>query len=146
MSPRLLIADSNLRSRNVYARFFKSCGYIVDTAADGLECIERATDCEPDVLLVEADLPWGGVDGVLTCLADQHDATVPKAVVIGDEVSGTMDRLAYHQSVVRCIPRPRRLRDLVRCLHWVRAAGPYERVTPVWNVVSRLCDVSRDIA
>lgn len=64
MSLQLLLAESDPTLRSELAGYFLSVGFQVDTVNDGLECLDRLRSFHPGVLVIDADLDWGGGDGV----------------------------------------------------------------------------------
>jgi two-component system alkaline phosphatase synthesis response regulator PhoP len=78
MIAQLLIAESDPGLCRVYRTYLNAVGFEVETVADGLQCLDRLRLVHPDALIVDVDLPWGGGDGVLSCL-DGGDR--PRAVV-----------------------------------------------------------------
>ena len=59
---RLFICDDNVQYRTLVRLVLERAGYeIVGEAADGREAIERAPDVDPDVLLLDLNMP--GVNG-----------------------------------------------------------------------------------
>jgi CheY-like chemotaxis protein len=59
---RLFICDDNVEYRTLVRLVLERAGYeIVGEAADGREAIERAHDVDPDVLLLDLNMP--GING-----------------------------------------------------------------------------------
>jgi DNA-binding NtrC family response regulator len=71
MKPVLLIADSDTELCDLYAMYFMERGYEVETAFDGLDCLNKLCRLGAAVLLLDRELRWGGADGVLACLRAQ---------------------------------------------------------------------------
>jgi len=65
------LADSNRDLRDLHRRFFTYHGYQVETAADGLSCLEKLRHLRPDVLVLDRELPWGGGCGVLVRMREE---------------------------------------------------------------------------
>ena len=93
MSVRILLADRD-------ALLLASCrdclclrGATVATATTGLECIQTLRDFAPDVLVLEAELLWGGGDGVLAVIDEQPELR-PTLVIL---VSYASDRGLLHR-------------------------------------------------
>ena len=93
MSVRILLADRD-------AFLLASCrdclcqrGAAVATATTGLECIQTLRDFAPDVLVLEAELLWGGGDGVLAVIEEQPELR-PSLVIL---VSYASDRGLLHR-------------------------------------------------
>lgn len=59
--PLILVVDDFEPGREICAEYLAFRGYAVETAADGAEAIEKATELLPDVILMDLSLP--GIDG-----------------------------------------------------------------------------------
>ena len=59
-------------------------GYRVETVRGGVQCIDSMRASRPDVLILERDLPWGGAEGVLTRMRDEHDIPMVPVVIVCD--------------------------------------------------------------
>lgn len=96
MSPvRVLIADPDRYLVASYRDRLWRHGLEVATATDGLECLDLLRRFEPDVLVLDPSLPWGGGDGVLTLMHEEAD--IPSIPVI--LITAHFDRsLLYHLS------------------------------------------------
>ena len=75
----IAISDSVIAQR--YERFFRLSGFDVTRVASGTECWDWLERYQPDALILEETLPWGGGDGVLTRLREEAD-DVPFPVVM----------------------------------------------------------------
>lgn len=78
---RILLADSDPTLREIYARFFQAGGFDAHVAADGVACLRKLQEVEPDALVLEWELPWGGGEGILAWLRE-NDIAPPKTVVV----------------------------------------------------------------
>ncbi len=58
---RILVADDDPEIVSLIKRGLTYEGYAVDTAADGLETLEKARDCQPDAVILDVMMP--GLDG-----------------------------------------------------------------------------------
>jgi ActR/RegA family two-component response regulator len=85
---RLLLADGDLERLELGRRFFTNCGHAVETAAGAVECLAKIRAFEPDVLLLDWELPWGGGAGVLACLRDDAALPMTPVVLTGCEALG----------------------------------------------------------
>jgi DNA-binding response OmpR family regulator len=72
MNKNLLIADGDAELRDVYRGFFVRQGFDVETASDGLDCVEKLRRATPAVLVLNLELRWGGADGVLAWLREEN--------------------------------------------------------------------------
>ncbi len=77
---RVLLADPNRSLMALWSDALACEGFIVATAADGLECVSQLRAYRPDVLVLDPSLPWGGGAGVLAVMHEQAD--VPRVPVI----------------------------------------------------------------
>jgi len=58
MSQRLLIVDDDATVRSIIRTFLEADGYkVCGEAADGVEAIERATELQPDLILLDLAMP-----------------------------------------------------------------------------------------
>jgi two-component system response regulator MprA len=71
MNQTLLIADGDAELCDGYRRFFACQGFDLETASDGLDCVEKLRRVTPAVLVLAWELRWGGGDGVLAWLRDE---------------------------------------------------------------------------
>ena len=116
MKPRLLIADSDPDFCHVFQRFFSGRGYEVETASDGLSCLEKLRRTNPVVLLLDWGLYWGGGDGVLAWLREEWAMCGPAIVLTA--TAGSLPDVPTDASppVVRILPKPFLLRELLESL------------------------------
>jgi carbon storage regulator CsrA len=82
MSIRVLIADSDEYLLNNYREYLEQHGFEVAIATTGLECVERLRDYEPDLLVLEPSIHWGGGDGVLAMMQEELDIPVVPVIVL----------------------------------------------------------------
>jgi DNA-binding response OmpR family regulator len=72
LKPILLIADGDVELCDLFQGFLSRQGYDVETASDGLDCLEKLRRVRPAALVLERDLRWGGGDGVLAWLREEN--------------------------------------------------------------------------
>ena len=72
MKPTVLVADGDAELCELYQMFLSDYGYEVETATDGLECLKKLREIRPSVLVLDLELHWGGADGVLAWLRQEH--------------------------------------------------------------------------
>jgi DNA-binding response OmpR family regulator len=116
MKPRLLIADSDPDLCHVFQRFLSGQGYEVETASDGLSCLEKVRRTNPAVLLLDRGLYWGGGDGVLAWLREEWALSGPAVVLTA--TAGSLSDVPADTSppVVGVLPKPFLVRDLLESL------------------------------
>jgi DNA-binding response OmpR family regulator len=73
MSIRVLIADPNKSLLDLYHDHLSQHGFMVVTASNGLDCVEKLREFAPDVLVLEPMMQWGGGDGVLALMHNDPD-------------------------------------------------------------------------
>lgn len=93
MSERVLLADRDAFLLATCRDCLRLRGVAVVTATNGLECLQALRSCPPDVLVLEAELPWGGGDGVLAVLDEQPELR-PSQVIL---LSYASDRGLLHR-------------------------------------------------
>jgi carbon storage regulator len=78
---RVLIADPSEYHLTFYRDYLVEHGFHVETATNGLECLEKLRDFRPEVLVLEPGMPWGG-DGILAVMhEDPHTPKVPVMIL-----------------------------------------------------------------
>src|SRR5262245_18589590 len=101
MRPLLLVAEGDAELREAYREALARHSYNVETAADGLECLEKLRQLMPEVLVLDRDLRWGGGDGVLAWLREQ--CALARASVV---LTATVDVPEHvHPPVVKLLPK-----------------------------------------
>lgn len=84
---RVVLGMPPSECRGTYERELRRHNFDVVTAGDGLHCLESIRENEPDVLVIEPDLLWGGGDGVLSIVGDEPElARIPVMLIIPDLV------------------------------------------------------------
>ena len=56
-APRILVVDDSVTVRRVTEKFLASQNYIVGTAKDGMDALEQVGDFQPDVVLLDIEMP-----------------------------------------------------------------------------------------
>jgi two-component system OmpR family response regulator len=121
MRRMLLIAEGDDELREVYRQYLAARGYGVETAADGLVCLEKLRRLRPAVLVLDRELPWGGGDSVLARLRDQRAPAGTSVVLIATTGCARDVAEDTRPPLVRLLTKPFALAAL---LESVRAAIP----------------------
>jgi two-component system chemotaxis response regulator CheB len=130
---RVLIVDDSTMMRRVIAGIVESCEdvVIVGEAADGIEALEKAAQLQPDVILLDIEMPR--LDG-LGFLKEARLATAARVIVISSVAHpgsfscrealelGARDVLAKPSGVVSLDLAERRRAVLADALRRCRAA------------------------
>jgi len=95
--PTIMVVDDSLTVRKVTGRLLERHGYLVVTARDGVEAMEKLLEVVPDVMLVDIEMPrMDGFDLTRNVRADKRLARVPIIMI----TSRTADK---HQSYAKQI-------------------------------------------
>jgi CheY-like chemotaxis protein len=79
---RTLVSTTDPSLRHTVTSAFEEVGCEVLTAASGVECVEKARDASPDLLVLLPPLLWGSVAGVLAVLhEDPRTSRVPVLIL-----------------------------------------------------------------
>jgi adenylate cyclase len=91
----VLVVDDNAMNRDLLLRQLARTGYIVDTASDGAEALERLANRSYDVVLLDVIMP--GIDGVETLRRIRADERLDDVPVL---MLSSLDEV---DSAIRCI-------------------------------------------
>jgi adenylate cyclase len=89
---RILVVDDNAMNRDLLLRQLARSGYMVDTANDGVEALERIADREYDLILLDVLMPrLDGVETLRRIRADERLQDVPVLMLSSlDEVDSAL--------------------------------------------------------
>src|SRR5271157_4355011 len=88
-SKRILVVDDNKSLVMVMARILQKEGYIVSTAFDGSEGMEKAQSEKPDLIILDISMP--GPDGYEVCRQLQLDPNTSNIPVVFLSSKGNID-------------------------------------------------------
>jgi two-component system, cell cycle response regulator DivK len=113
MSPRILVIEDNLKNRKLVRDVLLHAGYDVVEASTGEEGIEVAASCEPDLVLMDLQLP--GIDGTeaLQRLRDTDGRRYPVVAVTAFAMDSDRDR-AFAAGFDGYVEKPISVRSLPR--------------------------------
>jgi DNA-binding response OmpR family regulator len=117
MISRLLVADSDASLCHIYRQFFSKHCYEVETALDGLECMTTLRWFQPDVLVLEWEIPWGGGHGVLARLREENPLLPIQVVLLTGDRSASELSHQLIPPVVACLEKPFHLSALLKAMH-----------------------------
>jgi DNA-binding response OmpR family regulator len=85
LAARVLVVEDDETVREVVVRYLEREGIVVDAVADGLEALEHAESCWPDLVVLDLMLP--GLDGLEVCRRLRARAPIPVIMLTarGDE-------------------------------------------------------------
>jgi CheY-like chemotaxis protein len=82
---RVLVVEDSPEIRHVWRRVLTSAGFEVIESEDGAHGVEHARRAQPDVIVMDINLPVLDGIGAIECLKrDRTTAAVPVVVVSGD--------------------------------------------------------------
>ena len=107
MPTQVLAASSSAYRRWWYVEQLRLYGMEAVTAVDGLDCIEQMRTSQPDIVLLEPSLLWGGSDGVLAVRSEDTSLqNIPVVLVAFDGVSVEWYQLAEYSLQGLLLRRP----------------------------------------
>lgn len=83
--PRLLLAMTNVDQRTTLGRYFRQQGVSVEIADDAIQAKEMLLVHRPHALVIEEGLPWGGGDGLLSCVRAWPDFEQLPVIFLQDD-------------------------------------------------------------
>jgi two-component system cell cycle response regulator DivK len=105
-SKLILIADDSAENRNLYAKAMALAGYRCALAEDGKECLQRARELRPDLVVMDLSLP--NLDGLEATRRLKTDAQTRHIPVIVLTAYGweTVKEDAYRHGCERFLVKP----------------------------------------
>lgn len=115
MKPVLLVAERDPDLLEAYDRLGSACGFAVETANAGLECLCRVSGAVPDAVVVDLGIPWGCFAAILLRLPPDPVALAPIVFVTG---CGAPHVLAQRCGIPpgNCFQKPFRMTKLLECI------------------------------
>jgi CheY-like chemotaxis protein len=85
--------DDYADNRELYAEYLSFIGFEVETAADGVEALERAREGSPDVILMDLSLPRvSGWEAIEQLKADPRTDAIPVIALTGHAMPAHLAR------------------------------------------------------
>ena len=79
-SKRVLVADDNQYTADSFARLISLMGHTTATAYSGHEAVDRSAEFQPDMVLLDIDMP--GMDGYEAAARIRRDPTHAQPILI----------------------------------------------------------------
>lgn len=138
MKPPLLIADGDTDACDLHQRFLSECGYQVEAAVDGLDCLTKLRQQKPAALVLDLELRWGGGDGVLDWI--RQESSMRGIPVILTATAGYPQEMAeFNESpVVDFLPKPFPLTALLECVRSAVAKNGFSQPSNLKRVYPEL--------
>jgi DNA-binding response OmpR family regulator len=90
---KVLLADPDEELLALYSNQLVEAGFEVETATDGVTCVERLKSFDPDLLVLEPMIPWGQGEGIMTLMREEADVPLVPVIL----VTGGTDLLEDYQ-------------------------------------------------
>ena len=111
--PTIMVVDDSLTVRKVTGRLLERHGYLVVTARDGVEAMEKLLELVPDVMLVDIEMPrMDGFDLTRNVRADKRLARVP-IIMITSRTADKHQNYAREIGVSHFLGKPYQEEDLI---------------------------------
>ena len=111
--PTVMVVDDSLTVRKVTGRLLERQGYLVVTARDGVEAMEKLQELVPDVMLVDIEMPrMDGFDLTRNVRADARLARVP-VIMITSRTADKHQNYAKEIGVSHFLGKPYQEDDLL---------------------------------
>lgn len=110
---RILIADGDKVFLELAQQYLMRSGHEVRTASDGLECADVMFDLEPDLVVLDCDLLWGGSEGVIALMLGHPHLSQTPTILIADEDPRAEFAPLLNSSLAGWLQKPIRLADLL---------------------------------
>jgi len=130
-STRVMLAMAHKPLLSAYCKLLACDGFEVTTATDGLWCMSLLRSFAPDVLVIDPALPWGGGDGVVAWMGEDHAlAQVPVLAFPTQPIPLRQSMPPFRADLY--LARPPSAEVLARTLRWLveARAGRAERSPP----------------
>lgn len=114
---RILIAEMDETTLEIFQSFLWDCGHEVEIATDALECMAIAREFVPDVLVLDQGLLWGGSDGVMAEMSHSPILQGIPVIVIAAQRETNDDLL--NPQIAAWLRKPFRLVDLLEMVAFV---------------------------
>jgi len=97
MRKKILLVDDNKHLLGLLRLNLKGQGFLIATAANGIDAIQKAVSWVPDLVLLDLLLP--GLDGFAVCeTLRKHTVTASTPIIIMTGMSGQFTRYAGFES------------------------------------------------
>src|SRR5438552_16239312 len=104
---RVLIADDNGDTREMYALYLNMVGYSVDTAEDGHEAILKARALRPDLVVMDLQMPkLDGWAAIRELQSRSETAAIPVIVLTGHDFKAFRKPAALAAGAVSYLMKP----------------------------------------
>jgi two-component system, cell cycle response regulator DivK len=87
---RVLVVDDFDDAREMYAEYLEFAGFLVETARNGAEAVEKAQEASPDIILMDLSLPvMDGWEATRLIKNDIRTRDIPVMALSGHVLAGS---------------------------------------------------------
>jgi CheY-like chemotaxis protein len=128
----VLVATGDDRLRSAARCHLAEHGFAVATAADGVECVARVRERNPDVdvVVLDGDLLWGGADGVIDHLRAWSGKPTPVVLLTSRPGGSHPPGTSIAPPVASVIGKPGRMATLLWAVQSAARRGSATRYEP----------------
>ena len=109
---RVLLAAAEKNVQVLLRPFLQDLGHEVESTSSGLGCVASLFDYQPDLLVLEQGILWGGFEGVIARMNDERDLCEIPVVLLAERGLRLSQTELPH--VEALLPKPLCLRQLLR--------------------------------
>jgi CheY-like chemotaxis protein len=112
----ILLAEDNDRNLRAYRDYLSHCGYQIVTARNGYEAIVRAGESDPDIILMDIQMPeMDGLTAIEKLRASQNQFNTPIIAITALAMPGDREK-CLAAGANDYLSKPIRLRQLARVI------------------------------
>jgi chemosensory pili system protein ChpA (sensor histidine kinase/response regulator) len=106
VTPTVMVVDDSLTVRRVTSRLLEREGYLVVTAKDGIDALERVREALPAVMLVDIEMPrMDGFDLARNLAGDPRTQAIP-IIIISSRSAGKHREQATSLGIKHFLGKP----------------------------------------
>ncbi|HEU0296383.1 MAG TPA: GAF domain-containing protein, partial [Anaerolineales bacterium] len=117
--PRLLLAEDNAANVLTIGEYLESHGYTVQVAHDGLEALQMAEETEPDIILMDIQMPaLDGLEAIRRLRANPRFASTPIIAITALAMPGDRER-CLEAGADEYLSKPVSLKTLLKTIKYL---------------------------
>jgi DNA-binding response OmpR family regulator len=110
------LAEDDEEFVEILQSFLLERGYECQIVNDGLECVTMLRRFEPDILVLDNDLLWGGAEGVLARMRSDPHLCRAAVIFMSGEITQALARALTGPPIVAHLKKPFALRELLSAI------------------------------
>ena len=109
---KILLVDDEIKACQLFSRFLSNQGFVVKTASDGKKALIQADEFQPNCILLDVRMPYGGLGLLSRFRKKLQDSIIImfSAIIEPNHVRDYLDKGAYS-----CIENPVNMGILLTC-------------------------------